>query len=276
MEKYWLVVGTPDHWRVAFESGNIWGLQGSKRRWWEEVTEGDGLVFYATRPVGGAIGLGKARTKFKQEQPLWPQEVSTGKARWPLRFEFDVDFCFPPSGWRSAKLKIDALTAIVQAGFQPLSPKATSASLEAFAPFVHARPTPQPQEGGIHEEIKRMLVVMGRIQKFLAEAEHPMDGARLDVVWRRVEKSVPTYVFEIHVGGDLYRALAKLKHAYDLWNSRIFVVAQASEKSKVDTLLKGTFHEIRDRLRFIEAEKVSELYSRKTAYREMEEELGIG
>jgi hypothetical protein len=45
-----------------------------------------------------------------------------------------------------------------------------------------------------------------------------MDGTRLDAVWRRVEKSVPTYVFEIQVGGDIYHAIAKLKHAYDLWN----------------------------------------------------------
>ncbi len=44
----------------------------------------------------------------------------------------------------------------------------------------------------LHKEIKQKLVEMGKIQKFLAEAEYPMDGSRLDVVWRRVEKSVPT------------------------------------------------------------------------------------
>jgi hypothetical protein len=70
--------------------------------------------------------------------------------------------------------------------------------------------------------------------------------------------------------------LAKLKHAYALWNSRIFVVAPASERSRGDDLLSGTFHEVRGRLRFLEAGKVLELYVRKMAYREMEEALGIG
>ncbi len=129
--------------------------------------------------------------------------------------------------------------------------------------------------GDLHELLKGKLVEMGKIQKFLAEAEYPMDGTRLDAVWRRVEKSVPTYVFEIQVGGDIYHALAKLKHAYDLWNSRVFLVASASEAPKVDLLLSGTFHEIRDRVKFIDITKLEELYSRKKAYRELEDALGI-
>ena len=27
---YWLVVGSPEHWQVAFENGNVWGLQATK------------------------------------------------------------------------------------------------------------------------------------------------------------------------------------------------------------------------------------------------------
>ena len=103
-----------------------------------------------------------------------------------------------------------------------------------------------------------------------------MEGTRLDVVWRRVEKSVPTYVFEIQVGGDIYHALAKLKHAYDLWNSRIFLVAAASDEAKFNTLTSGTFHEIRERIRFIDITKIEDLYLRKIAYRQLEGSLGIG
>ena len=75
-----------------------------------------------------------------------------------------------------------------------------------------------------HKEIKTMLVQIGHLQRFIAEKEFPMDGERLDVVWRRVVRSVPTYVFEVQVGGDVCHALGKLKHAYDLWNSRIYLV----------------------------------------------------
>jgi len=273
--QYWLVVGSAEHWQVAFENGNVWGLQATKKRWWERVTEGDGLVFYVTRPVGGAVGLGRVITKFKQDKPLWPVEIQKGEVLWPLRFEFDAEFCFPPVLWETSRLEIDALRAIVQAGFQPLKEKARDAALQAFEPFVAQPVGERADVAGLHEELKAKIAEMGRIQKFLAEVEYPMEETRLDVVWRRVEKSVPTYVFEIQVGGDIYHALAKLKHAYDLWNSRIFLVAAPPDRNKAESLLSGTFHEIRDRIAFIEIEKMRELYKKKKAYRDLEEDVGI-
>jgi hypothetical protein len=126
-----------------------------------------------------------------------------------------------------------------------------------------------------HDQIRDMVVEIGRIQKFLAEPEFVMDTGRLDVVWRRIEKSVPTYVFEVQVSGDLYHALGKLKHAYDLWNSHIFLVADPTDWAKCDQLLSGTFHEIRHRLRFIPIDKIQELYQRKRSFKDLESTLGI-
>lgn len=126
-----------------------------------------------------------------------------------------------------------------------------------------------------HNEIRETLVQIGKLQGYLAESEYPFDIGRLDVVWRRVLNSVPTYVFEINVGGDIYHALAKLKHAYDLWNSHIYVVASENEHNKVDNLLSGTFHEINDRINFIELEQVEELYKKKRSYMDFEKALGI-
>ena len=212
---------------MACQNGNVWGLQSTKSSWWNRMTEGDGLVFYVTRPVGGAIGIGKVVTKFKQDKPLWPKEVQAQKVLWPYRFEFDVDFCFPPDEWSSRKLEVDALRAVVQAGFQPLKDKARDTVLEAFSALA-GPPSPRAVRAGDRQDVlKRKLVEMGRIQKFLAEAEYPMDGTRLDAVWRRVEKSVPTYVFEIQIGGDIYHALAKLKQrmifgtAGSFWSARL-------------------------------------------------------
>jgi hypothetical protein len=126
-----------------------------------------------------------------------------------------------------------------------------------------------------HDELKHRLAEIGRLQGYLADEEYVFDIGKLDVVWRRVERSVPTYVFEVQVGGDVYHALAKLKHAFDLWNSNIFVVASQVDYNKVRDLLSGTFHEIRDRTRFIELGKVEELHRRKRAYLDFEKELGI-
>jgi hypothetical protein len=74
---------------------------------------------------------------------------------------------------------------------------------------------------------------------------------------------VPTYAFEVHVKGDLYHDLAKIKHAFDLWNSRIFIIAHQGDHDEVRDLLSRSFHEIKDQLRFINLEKIKELYKSK-------------
>ena len=71
---YWLAVGSPTNWDTAFNNGNIWGLKESQRRLWENVNDGDVLLFYATIPVRGVIGYGVVQTRFKQSKPLWPDE----------------------------------------------------------------------------------------------------------------------------------------------------------------------------------------------------------
>ncbi len=84
MSNYWLVVGSPHNWRTAFEQKNIWGLKQTQRYLWESLNEKDTLFFYVTSPVSGIIGYGTVRTKFPQDQPLWPQEIEENKVIWPL------------------------------------------------------------------------------------------------------------------------------------------------------------------------------------------------
>jgi hypothetical protein len=52
-------------------------------------------------------------------------------------------------------------------------------------------------------------------------------------------------------------------------------VATETDHEKVENLLSGPFHEINNRLKFVELEKVDELYIRKKAYFDLEKELGI-
>jgi hypothetical protein len=126
-----------------------------------------------------------------------------------------------------------------------------------------------------HDDVQAYLAEIGRIQGYIADEEYPLDGMLLDVVWRRVERSVPTFAFEVQIGGDIYHAMAKLKHAFDLWNSHIFLVGTMRDKSKYQELLSGTFHEVADQIRFIDVTLVKELLARKREYKEMEQALGI-
>jgi predicted RNA-binding protein len=290
---YWLVVGSPHNWKTAFEHKNIWGLKRTQRHLWESLNEKDALLFYVTSPISGIVGHGTVRMKFHQDKPLWPQEIKEGKVIWPLRFEFDVERCLPPDKWQI--FKIASRELFPRGGFQVLSqdiarklvskltslPKEyyvetpTPISVKETTPIYPPEPLQAEQASPSHDELKHRLVEIGQLQGYLADEEYVFDTGRLDVVWRRVERSVPTYVFEVQVGGDIYHALGKLKHAYDLWNSHIFIVAPQADRNGVDNLLCGTFHEISSRIKFIELRKVEELYKRKKAYLDFEKDLGI-
>ena len=288
MANYWLVVGIPGNWRTAFEHGNIWGLKKTQSHLWDALAENDLVFFYATHPVIGIIGYGVVRTKFRQDRPLWPQEIQENRVIWPLRFEFDVEQRLPYTQWRTSRISSEDVKRGARFGFQPLDEDVayrlilqlqSAGGLQYFEkplePAVQKVAEAVTPYVASHDEVKHRLVDIGKLQRFVAEAEYPFDIGRLDVVWRRVERSVPTYVFEVQIGGDPYRALAKLKEAFDLWNSHIYMVASEADYQKVEALLSATFHEIRDRVKFIELEKIDELYRRKKAYLDLEKELGI-
>lgn len=268
---YWLAVGTAENWKQAFEKGNIWGLRERQKRHWSALEEGDVVLFYVMRPAAGIVGYGHVKTKFRQTEPLWSEEVSKNKVIWPLRFEFDVEHCFAPEKWQTDRITSELLRYKTGVGFQQLN---SSISRELISKFKESR-IEESEEPISHKEIKEKLIEIGKLQNYIAEGEYPFDLGRLDVVWRRVERSVPTYVFEVNVKGDLYHDLSKLKHAFDLWNSRIFAVAPEANFKKIKDLLSGSFHEIKEHLRLIGLEKVRELYESKRAFLSLEKELGI-
>lgn len=289
--RYWLAVGSRENWLTAFEYGNTWGLKNSQQGLWNQLSEDDTILFYVTSDVRGIVGYGLARGRFKQDKPLWPLELLEGRVIWPFRVEFEVEACLPPNQWRLAKVKTGLSRVTLRTGFQELAAelgqklvgevnestggKVNLAKLIATVSGKTLAISKEAAPLSNHDEAKAKLVEIGKLQRFLAETEYRLDGERIDVVWRRVERSVPTYVFEINVGGDVYHAIAKLKHAFDLWNSHIFLVANPQEKPKVEQLLSGTFHEIREELRFITLGEVQELYERKRGYKDLELRMGI-
>jgi hypothetical protein len=272
--KYWIAVGTPENWSTAFNLGNTWGLKGKgpKARSWTEVQIGDGLIFYAVSPVKGIIGYGVVQQKLKQDTPLWPEELAKEAVIWPLRLIFEVQSCLSPDRWLEDKVVNDSVTFRAKMGFRPI-PECLAA--EVLAPFRQLLATSAEAEQSLHDQIVDSLLAIGRLQNYLCQKEYPMGNARLDVVWRRVQRSVPNFVFEVQIGGNMYQALAKLKHAYDIWNSNIYVVLLDTNEKQLDELLSGTFHEIRDRIRMLDEATVKRLMNLKKEIRDIESRLGI-
>lgn len=280
MAKWWLIIGSPKNWETAFDHGNLWGLKENQRNLWEHMETGDRLLFYAGHPVSGVIGFGTLQSRFLQNIPLWPEEISENTVLWPLRFELGVEYSLPPDTWREARITSAALASRARRRqmLQMVEESLAAELLQAFPEEATALALAGPEKlppGNLHDEMVRRLLEIGRLQNFIAEREYDVDIGKVDVVWRRVARAVPNYVFEVHISGSLDRDLAKLKHAYDIWNSNIFLVSVPEERERVNNLLSGAFHEIKGRLKFIEVAKAAELSEKKRSVRELEEELGI-
>ncbi|MBE9594462.1 MAG: hypothetical protein IMF19_13410 [Proteobacteria bacterium] len=286
MRNFWIVPGAEKNWRQAFISKGIWGLEETKHKkvYWLALTPNDLILFYVSGKVKGVVGYGIARNKFYQDIPLWEAEIRAGCIKWPLRFEFDVEFIIPENRWVDEKVSVpgdgefrqplilkewDEIESIIQT----LNP---NASTEALREETLLLPLEEEKEvSPTHADIQSLLVEIGRLQGYIANPEFSMGSERLDVVWRRLPESVPTYVFEVQVGGDLYHALGKLKHAYDIWNSRIFLVASAENLEAVNHLISGVFHEIQPVMKFIETEQIQSLHKSKWNIHQIEKDLGL-
>jgi len=291
MRRLWLAIGKDKNWDTAFRNGNIWGLEEKQKEVWDNLAKGDLILFYVKYPLKGIVGYGSIATVFRQDKPLWPEEIKKNQVKWPLRFEFDIEFCLPPDSWVKKSYNkeewikprlsnkgfglIDKdLVLKVMEHFRALGDTSEISKEFSIEKKIEVLPLVEKKEE-IHELIKQRLIEIGKMQKFIAEAEYTMDGTKLDVVWRRVERSVPTYVFEIQVKGNIYQAVAKLKHAFDLWNSNIFLIAPTDRQNEYRDLVSGTFHEIKTRLVFIDINDVEKLHSLKKGYKDLEMKLGI-
>lgn len=140
MQQFWLVVGTEENWKIAFETRNIWGLKDFRElgALWNMLREGDGLLFYVSKPIHGIVGFGNVATKFKQTIPLWPEEIRRDEVIWPLRFEFDVEYCLPPHLWRTHKYTSSDLQLITRMVFQcyPLEEVSAARIALGLAPVI--------------------------------------------------------------------------------------------------------------------------------------------
>ena len=150
---------------------------------------------------------------------------------------FSVRYCLSPDCWAADKVINDRVSFRAKMGFREIGEN-LAAEVLARVPSVTVS---AQAEQSVHSELVDSLLEIGRLRSYLTQKEYPMGKARLDAVWRRVQRSVPNFVFEVQVGGNLYQALAKLKHAHDIWNSNIYLVLLESSKKQLDELLLGTF-----------------------------------
>jgi len=266
----WILTGNEENWETALNSGNVWGVrEGNLVSRWQKLQKGDLVLFYAKSPVKGLIGVGRIESKFKQDRPLWPDEIRENRVIYPYRFDFQILGVLTPDKWGTGAVTVADLPLSLQAGVNPVSKHEVVMELLNRVKDKFNLPLEAPEEVkeekpreeiSLHNQIRDKLTEIGQMERFISEKEYPIDGERLDVTWRRVPRGVPTKVFEVQIGGSPHQALAKIKHAHDLWNSEPFIIVDRGSLPKVEELLSGTFHELKPDIHIITTDKVQELY----------------
>lgn len=281
----WILTGNEENWETAFNSGNIWGVrEGGLVHRWKKLQKGDLLLFYAKSPSKGIIGIGKVESKFKQDRPLWPDEIRAKNVIYPYRFDFQVLAVLSPEKWRVEAVSIADLSLSIQAGVNSisnievakelLSRVSDKFNIDVAAPDIK-KPIQEKVEQSLHNQIRDKLVEIGQMEKLISEREYPIDGERLDVTWRKVIRGVPSKAFEVQIGGSPHQALAKLKHAFDLWNSEPFIIVDQGSLAKVEELLSGTFHELKPYIHVISTDKVKQLFESLTQEASLKKDFGL-
>jgi hypothetical protein len=105
---------------------------------------------------------------------------------------------------------------------------------------------PAHDDKNIHKTTVEALKEIGSLKGYEVLGEFRHGNFQYDVIWKRIVGGNPFSVFEVQVGGNLVEALTKLKHAYDIWNSRIYLVSDQQNVNKATNLLGGAFHEIKN------------------------------
>lgn len=148
--------------------------------------------------------------------------------------------------------------------------------VEVARPLEKPPTTEESLEIPSHNEIRDMISAIGSFEGWISEVEYPIDKMRLDVVWRRIKAGNPSHAFEVQVGGNFFEALTKLKHAWDKWNSKPFLVTTEKYELEAKQLLEGSFHEIEHVTRIVNWKKIRDLHEVEKKAHSLKSDIGIG
>ena len=126
-----------------------------------------------------------------------------------------------------------------------------------------------------HNEIRDMICEIGKFEGRISETEYPIDNMRLDVAWKRIKAGNPSHAFEVQISGNFFEALTKLKHAWDKWNSKPFLITTEKYEVEAKLLLEGSFHEIEHIAKIVNWKKIKELYETEKGAKDLRNEIGI-
>ena len=192
----------------------------------------------------------------------WPDTWYTAHVWVNLSEAISVEGLLPILGDNEFKEKVQHIKQIVQG----------QRIRKTSEPIIGKEPLNEPN----HNVIRDMIYEIGLWEEKSSEKECSIENlGNLDVVWKRIRQGNPTHAFEVQIAGDFYKALAKLKHAFDLWNSRPILVTTPGYEEKARNFLDGSFHEMRKRPTILNWRRIEQLYKLEKELNEVWEEIGL-
>lgn len=111
-----------------------------------------------------------------------------------------------------------------------------------------------------HNELRDRIVEAGKLSGLFSQKEYPINDYFVDVAWKRNEAARnPFAVFEVHLKGNLFEALVKLKHARNDLGSEPFLYTTKRQMLKAQSLVNKAFPEISNVIRILHWTDINEL-----------------
>lgn len=263
----------------------LWAVKKTLINSWRKCENGDLILFYNK---GKFLFMGNVAFKYpfaedakqveigtKIAEDIWEKDVK-GET-WPyLMFLTDVKEIPDLSINKFKELTGYKFRGIN--GFMRMSKK--SQPLVDYLQGVGPKPEITPVEKRIpktkHEQIIELIYELGEVIGYDPKKKWHHQRYEFDVVWFKPPREGPKYVFEVHLRGSLPKALSTLKHAWDLWESNVFLVSdEKSLKEAEDKFLSGAFHEMREKLTLVKLDEVEEFYKFKGKFEWLERRFGL-
>jgi len=301
---YWIFSATPENWEIARKQ-QIWAVR--TKNITQKVVNGDFILLYVSG-TKSFCAIMQIEDWFPATQVTWADEKEEDRIKYPyqtkgkivqeglanlielspkLRFienkrKWGIYVRGTPGNMGRPIPESDYRIIHESMKTNPLPKDITSlfpVSRRKVRPKVEREVAEEPESVvlGIpkHNEIRDMLSEIGKLEGRIAETEYPIDNLRLDVIWKTIPTGNPKWAFEVQLSGNFYEALTKLKHAWDKWNSRPFLVTTNEYETQARWLLEGSFHEMKDDARIVNWEKIVKLHKLLKGVHEIKQDIRL-
>jgi len=262
----------------------LWALKETLYSRWLSISKGDYVLFYH---AGKFIYVGRVIFKYPFENK--PEQVEVGSYLAESVWGKDIDgktwpYLFFLEDVREIDIPLSMFNELTGynlnavGGFMKVKEEKASKVIE-YLQQIYLKPLTKIPSKSLellqHDEIVDIIYALGEIIGYKPDKKWRHEKYEFDVVWHKPPRIGPKYVFEVHLKGSLEAALLRLKHAYDLWESQIFLVSTEDQLKEAQSKFLGELHELKDKVILLDIKNIKDFYEFKGKFEWLERKFGL-